>query len=802
MRFLALRAHDTGVSGIPERNVEMVLSSRWFVLALVFGTACPVAVRCDDQPAQPASGCAAAVDSDFEDQVWTKLAAQKCLTCHRKGGAAERSRFVLIDLQRSEGVTRGEAMRLNRAAFARMAAEKENDQPRMLLKAVGELDHGGSDVLTPDSAEYHILADFVRRYGSAGTSITPADEADTSATTFFEGVVMLDDRKLLRRVAFSLAGRLPSDAERAAIAKDGMRAMLGILDAMMKEDGFYDRLREGFNDIFLTLGVDGNADQTCLSYEHFEKTRHWYQNYDLSHIEDKDERQRTEWKIAAEYRQALLGEPMKLIEHIVRNDKPFTEIVTADYIMVSPYTARGYGVFDEVKAEFENPDDHVEYVPVRLKALAGRSREEDQESATGFYPHAGLLSTFQYLTRYPTTETNRNRLRARMFYQHFLGVDVLELAARVSDAAAVTAKYTVPTMQAAECVVCHKTLDPVAGMFQDYWRFADQGVYGKRKDGWFSDMFAPGFEGEDLPADARWRSLQWLGECTANDPRFAVAMTEHVYYILTGRKSLLAPKDFEDPLYRARRRAYLQQRRQTEAIATRFAASGFNLKEVFKDWIASDFYRADTLATEVDDPCRMAELNDIGLVRMLSPEQVERKVGAVFGERWGRLTDQLATLYGGIDSKEVTDRATDPSGAMGAIQRTMSNDVACKHVARDFARPSADRRLFSGIEPSVVPGASVEGDQAIRRAIVHLHETILGRFDAVDSAEVERTFRLFAGIVDDAKKHEGLDGRENYFCRARDRDAPEPESGDPHYTIRAWRGVVTYLLRRPEFLYE
>ncbi len=32
----------------------------------------------------------------------------------------------------------------------------------------------------------------------------------------------------------------------------------------MKEDAFYDRLREGFNDIFLTLGIDGNADQTVL----------------------------------------------------------------------------------------------------------------------------------------------------------------------------------------------------------------------------------------------------------------------------------------------------------------------------------------------------------------------------------------------------------------------------------------------------------------------------------------------------------------------------------------------------------
>ena len=34
------------------------------------------------------------------------------------------------------------------------------------------------------------------------------------------------------------------------------------------------------------------------------------------------------------------------------------------------------------------------------------------------------------------------------------------------------------------------------------------------------------------------------------------------------------------------------------------------------------------------------------------------------------------------------------------------------------------------------------------------------------------------------------------------KDAPGAAVSDPHYTIRAWRGVVTYLLRRPEFLYE
>ena len=62
----------------------------------------------------------------------------------------------------------------------------------------------------------------------------------------------------------------------------------------------------------------------------------------------------------------------------------------------------------------------------------------------------------------------------------------------------------------------------------------------------------------------------------------------------------------------------------------------------------------------------------------------------------------------------------------------------------------------------------------------------------------DRTFKLFATIISDAKGQKGLDGRENYSCR---QGTPAPPD-DPHYTIRAWRGVVTYLLRRHEFLYE
>ena len=97
----------------------------------------------------------------------------------------------------------------------------------------------------------------------------------------------------------------------------------------------------------------------------------------------------------------------------------------------------------------------------------------------------------------------------------------------------------------------------------------------------------------------------------------------------------------------------------------------------------------------------------------------------------------------------------------------------------------------------MVPGTA-EADAQIRRAIVHLHQRLLGRFDAPDSAEVTRTFDLFAGILSDAAGKKGFEKQEIYSCR-QNLVQPVP---DPNYTVRAWRAVVTYLLRRQEFLYE
>jgi hypothetical protein len=132
----------------------MLQSIRLLILALVVGLGFATAALGDDKAPPAGPACARVVDDYFKDEVWAKVGVTKCLTCHKQGGDAEKSQFILVDPRKKEGTARDEAMKHNRAAFAKMATLKEKDQFRMLLKVVGGLDHGGSEVLKPDSTEH------------------------------------------------------------------------------------------------------------------------------------------------------------------------------------------------------------------------------------------------------------------------------------------------------------------------------------------------------------------------------------------------------------------------------------------------------------------------------------------------------------------------------------------------------------------------------------------------------------------------------------------------------------------------
>ena len=180
---------------------------------------------------------------------------------------------------------------------------------------------------------------------------------------------------------------------------------------------------------------------------------------------------------------------MELIAHVAMNDRPYTEILTADYIMANPWAAEGYGA----RTRFEDSEDVHEFKPSRIVSyyregegfvsefnralLGGSTRIVDRGPLRTDYPHAGILNTTSFLLRYPTTATNRNRARSRWTYYHFLGLDIEKSASRTTDPVAL-ADTNNPTMHNPACTVCHTVLDPVAGTFQNY---GDDGFY---KDQW------------------------------------------------------------------------------------------------------------------------------------------------------------------------------------------------------------------------------------------------------------------------------------------------------------------------------
>ncbi|HEV7401495.1 MAG TPA: hypothetical protein VGO11_01160, partial [Chthoniobacteraceae bacterium] len=306
-----------------------------FALAALLPMAAKAAGPADPKPGHNGPACQMA-DDYFADEVWTKVAVRSCLECHKAGGDAEDSKLVLQDLAKETAATRDAALQSNRAQFLKLALMRKNDQSRLLLKATGGLSHGGEEVLKPDSVPYRILAEFVRRSGGLPMASTAKPRPDTSH--FFDGIAMIENRRLLRRATLSLAGRLPTSEELDSVAKQGLPAMRPVLQGVMNEEAFYERIAEAFNDILLVRGFDGNAEQEIVSYDNFSETRGWYSKWDLSHIADKGERTRAGYKLADDYREGFKREPLELIKYIVRNDRPFTEIVTAQYSMQTPYT--------------------------------------------------------------------------------------------------------------------------------------------------------------------------------------------------------------------------------------------------------------------------------------------------------------------------------------------------------------------------------------------------------------------------------------------------------------------------------
>lgn len=714
------------------------------------------------------------IDDYFREQVWTPLLKEKCFACHNPSGTARGTDLVL------QGSDYPGYLKVNQQTVSNLARLEIDDTSLLLLKPSAQIEHGGGPQIDVGGAEYEALEEFVER---AAAPVHCVDNGDITA--FYRDIAMLDELETTRKVVFLLAGRMPTDLEVKAVESAGWDGLDEVLDLVTHEEAFYDRLIEIYNDILHTdqfLAGDDAVD--TVDAAKFPNAR-WYDQLPEDEIG-------TARNITND---AIAREPLMLIEWIVRNDEPFSHILTANYTLANPWSARSYGVSLD---RFENPADANEWVPIQFPD----------------FPHAGLLTTSVFLNRYPTTDTNRNRARSRVLYKYFLATDMLRLAVRPIDVTSV-AEFN-PTLYDANCNVCHDNVDPIAGAFQG---FDATGRYRPVDTGWFADMRPPGLGEREIPFDQSYRAMQWLAPWITQDRRFAIATVHSIFTGLTGQEPLTEPIDEQAPDYLQRIKAYQAQEHTFGEIADAFIESNYEIRVVIKALVKTEWFRA--RGTDVPlSPERASELADMGTARVLTPELLHRRIIATTGIAWRRegtsvllSTTFYKFFYGGIDSASVTQRLTEMNGVMANIADRMANEVACKATPFDMGKPAADRLLFPYVERTDVPGIP-DSDAAIRANAVHLHEQLLGEVLDEDDPEITRTVGLYEALLEDGRARMAdpvapLSTMLQAQCQA----LVHPTSGaaipvdeqlteDPEYVVRAWMGVVTYLLGDYRFLYE
>ena len=715
----------------------------------------------------------------FLRELWGPVLSN-CFGCHNPQGAARHSDLVLTP------ETQPGFIPINLRLLEDLAEIEISGEPILLVKPTGGASHeGGAQIVTGES-EYRALAEMVRRFESPQTC---SDLLEQELT----GVVMLDPLQTIRKASVVLLGRLPTIQGQELAASGGEAGAREIVADMLDEEGFYTWLQTTYNDLLLTdRYVPRNSAVNLLDEEDFPDA-HWHDDLEEAGADPALVSAATRWT-----NRSVAREPLDLITYVVRNGRPFSEILTADYRLVNPFSARVYGVGD---VDFGDPLDPTVFVEGEMDDV----------------PTAGILTSPMFLNRFPTTATNRNRHRSRIVYDLFLATDVLRLGARPIDPTQI--EDFNPTLYNPSCTVCHTVIDPVSGAFQNW---DAEGRFRPPEDGWFTDMLPPGFDGDTVPHGDRLESLPWLAEQITRDDRFALAAVHTIYRGLTGREPLSAPSEVGDASYDTDLAAFEAQNETFDAIVAAFQDDDQNLKTIVIELVMSPYFRTVDLDEEAED--RADELAALGTGRLLTPEMLNRKILAVTGYPWKRGWDQADYLlsdylifFGGIDSNSVTTRITEPNGLIASVSQRMAVQMACLAVPQDFAEEPSERVLFPMVEPTYMPedinGFPVDrADIAIRENIRYLHEHVLGELLPYSDSELDRTYDLFYETW-----REGVEGIAAdelgtslpWQCRAvtdywTEEDLPEADqiTQDPNYTIRAWMAVLTYMLSDYKFIYE
>ncbi len=398
----------------------------------------------------------------------------------------------------------------------------------------------------------------------------------------------------------------------------------------------------------------------------------------------------------------------RLAAHVVAEDRPWSEVVTADYTLADEIVATVWGLpYDWSRSGWQV------------------TRYEDGR------PRAGVLSDGWVFTRMPSTENNQNRERASLIANALVCHDypgrpvTIPPDIDLTDASAIA--NAIETNEV--CVGCHQTLDPLANAFYAHYALR----FPEYEYEYPLQQYTPGAAASAEPA--RWYGqpiddLTELGRAIADDPRFSICAVRRFY-------SELMHVPVEDV--------------PQEAIARLlpvFSDSDLNVRELVRAIVMSDAFGAVAVLDGETAP------EPVG-VRRATPQQLDTLISDLTGFQWRAVVEQdlgggrvgsvplmrdylwgYRTMAGGPNNFDTTThiRTVDPGTVL---------------VLRALAERAAREAVAGGALLSV-PGATTGDSTAVTEQLVVLHLHLYGERVELGDEALERTETLYAAALSDS----------------------------------------------------
>lgn len=462
-----------------------------------------------------------------------------------------------------------------------------------------------------------MIALLLACHGDVATDSRPAADEP-------EVLESLDGPRLLRRMSIDLRGTLPTVEELDQVEAD-RTSLPALRDAMLEDPRLEERLVRMLNE-------------------------RWHMRRDVYDA--------TWWDFGLDYTQeyeferSLAEEPLRFVARVITEDRPYSEIVTADWTMANPMLGDIWPV--------DYPPGETGWQPVQW---------------TDGRPAAGALSSNGLWWVYPTTPFNQNRLRAAAVFRLFVCEDYLARPIEVS-AATLASEDVDPTELIRTdpyCTACHATIEPVAAsLYGFFWTTqysaAEMTYYHAERE-----LLGP----EALDVAPAWfgtpvSGLEELGAQIAVDPRFGSCAVETW-------TSLLLRRDLELADWETRQRLKASYDDADGRVLPLLAAV-----------TDTSSYRAGA-AIEGGDRQVTA--------RTLTPDQLESILNDLSGFEWTYINSpQLdndtmghRALAGGVDGYYISRPIQDPTLTWSLVVQRAS-ELAGAQIQEGGAFPSSPTR--------------------------------------------------------------------------------------------------------------